>query len=318
MLDRNYYVICDSGCKFESMTKEQILTAITQAVSEGTVGDIDTGFITRVKTVNGIGLRFFVGTQSEYELLSEEDRQNLFAIITNDTTKESIMSALEENKTNIEALAEYLVNLISALDDGSMSHAVRSLCWLHGGSQKNNLDFISDDGRWNPDPCGNYFSYGSADIETVNGTESITGWQLKGFHIVDDYYLQLLITQDKMFIRTGFKDSRLGRTFTKFIQIAGSGTSAESASKLNNKIYADISGEIQVTETGVYMCIYKKADEDQYYTTSIVIHSLYTSNDILGGEYLDPIVRCTNNKISMMKSGFTLQYALKIADMYDM
>ena len=95
MADRKYYVMCDSGCKFESMTKEQILTAITQAVNEGTVGNIDTGFSTTIKTVNGKPLKFFFGTQSEYEALTVEERKNLFALITNDTTKEALFSALE-------------------------------------------------------------------------------------------------------------------------------------------------------------------------------------------------------------------------------
>ena len=80
------YVICDQNCKFEGMTKEQILTAITQAVENGTIGDVDTGFVQTVKTINGIGLKFFVGTQAQYMELTEEDKANLYAIITDDTT----------------------------------------------------------------------------------------------------------------------------------------------------------------------------------------------------------------------------------------
>jgi hypothetical protein len=112
MADRKYYVICDSGCKFESMTKEQILTAITNAVNEGTVGNIDTGFITTIKTVNGKPLKFFFGTQSEYEALTEDERKNLFALITNDTTKEALFSA-------IESLQREVQNLETMLADGS-------------------------------------------------------------------------------------------------------------------------------------------------------------------------------------------------------
>lgn len=99
------YVICDANCRWEGMTKEQILTAITQAVNEGTIGDIDTGFITTVKTINGTPLKFFVGAQNEYDALSDEAKQNLFAIITNDTTKEGIEAAikeLQESKTVFE------------------------------------------------------------------------------------------------------------------------------------------------------------------------------------------------------------------------
>ena len=90
------YVICDNNCKFESMTKEQILAAIVQAVNEGTIGDIDTGFITTVKTINGTPLSFFVGTQAEYNELSEEQQKDLFAIITDDKTKEALFAAIAE------------------------------------------------------------------------------------------------------------------------------------------------------------------------------------------------------------------------------
>ena len=90
------YVICDQNCKFESMTKEQILTAIAQAVETGEIKDVDTGFVTTIKTISGTPLRFFVGEQSEYDALTEEDKKNLFAIISNDTTKEGILAYLAE------------------------------------------------------------------------------------------------------------------------------------------------------------------------------------------------------------------------------
>lgn len=90
------YVICNSNCKFEGMTKEQILTAIAQAVESGKISDVDTGFITTIKTIKGQPLKFFVGERSEYEALTEDEKKNLFAIITNDTTKESLMNIVEE------------------------------------------------------------------------------------------------------------------------------------------------------------------------------------------------------------------------------
>lgn len=88
------YCYCENNCKYETLDKEEIYAAITQAVNEGTIGDCDTGFVSTIKTINGQPLRFFVGTQAEYDALS--DKNNLFAIITNDTTKEGIFAALEE------------------------------------------------------------------------------------------------------------------------------------------------------------------------------------------------------------------------------
>lgn len=105
------YVICDANCKFEGMTKEQILTAIVQAVNEGTIGDINTGFITTVKTINGTPLKFFVGKQADYDLLTDEDKQNLFAIITDDTTKEGILTAIKELQETATSHGTRLTNL---------------------------------------------------------------------------------------------------------------------------------------------------------------------------------------------------------------
>lgn len=96
------YVICDKNCKFEGMTKEQILTAIMQAVNEGTFGDIDAGFITTIKTINGKSIKFFYGEQAAYNELSDEEKENLFAIITNDTTITDLAAALEELKEAFE------------------------------------------------------------------------------------------------------------------------------------------------------------------------------------------------------------------------
>ena len=104
------YVFCDQNCKFEGMTKEQILTAIVQAVSEGTIGDIDTGFITTIKTINGLPLKFFVGEQSAYDELTADEKNNLFAIITNDKTKAELLLALEEVQNAYNELTEGLAN----------------------------------------------------------------------------------------------------------------------------------------------------------------------------------------------------------------
>lgn len=104
MADRKYFVLCEQNCKFEGMTKEQILTAISQAVATGSVGNCDTGFVQTIKTINGQPLRFFVGTQAEYESLSASDKENLFAIITNDTSLEGIEEAIRSLQSNVTSL----------------------------------------------------------------------------------------------------------------------------------------------------------------------------------------------------------------------
>lgn len=104
------YVICDANCKFEGMTKEQIYAAILQAVNEGTIGDIDSGFVQTIKTINGIGLKFFLGTQAEYEALTDEEKENLFAIITNDTTKEGIIKAITDLQNELNEIKVKISN----------------------------------------------------------------------------------------------------------------------------------------------------------------------------------------------------------------
>lgn len=100
--ERIYYVICADGCKFESMTKEQILAAITQAVETGEIKDVDTGFVTTIKEQNsGAGLTFWVGTSAEYNAL-ETKATNCFYIITDDTYSDNINTAIEEMCKQLE------------------------------------------------------------------------------------------------------------------------------------------------------------------------------------------------------------------------
>jgi len=169
---------------------------------------------TKITTINGIALKFFVGTQAEYEALNDEQKQNLFAIITDDTTKERIESKLA----------------------------------LKGGIQKDDFEFI-ENGRWSPDPCGNCYSYKRVTIPISNGvTATFTGWVLRGFHIVDDNYLQVLFTDDSMYIRTGGKLDGVNRQFTDFMQIAGIGTTVSMAETALGALQAVLAETAQKAE----------------------------------------------------------------------
>lgn len=88
--ERNYYVLSENNCKFESFTKEQILTAIQQTVESGKIKDVDSGFVTKIKEQNkNAGLMFWIGTQAEYNAL-ESKKNNCLYIITDDRRNESI------------------------------------------------------------------------------------------------------------------------------------------------------------------------------------------------------------------------------------
>lgn len=106
MANRKYYVLCNDNCRFESMTKEQILTAIDQAVSTGEIQDVDTGFVTAIKEMNkNAALSFWVGSQAEYNALSEIT-ENCFYIITDDSTDTDLNTAFEELKQEVDVLEE--------------------------------------------------------------------------------------------------------------------------------------------------------------------------------------------------------------------
>lgn len=54
------------------------------------------GVAPAIRTINDALLKFFVGTLEEYKALPDEQKQNLFAIITDDDAKERIERAIEE------------------------------------------------------------------------------------------------------------------------------------------------------------------------------------------------------------------------------
>lgn len=68
-MEKTYYVFCSDDCKYEGMTKEQIIAAIAEATG-ATPTDIDSAFITKIKEQNKNGaLTFWFGTESEYNAL---------------------------------------------------------------------------------------------------------------------------------------------------------------------------------------------------------------------------------------------------------
>lgn len=91
-----YYVFDGANNKFEGMTKEQILAAITQAVSTHTISDVDTGFVTTLKEGNGgSALKVWVGTTAQYNALQTKEN-NCFYLLYDDTGAEDIENSIAE------------------------------------------------------------------------------------------------------------------------------------------------------------------------------------------------------------------------------
>ena len=236
--------------------------------------DSSTGIISvlGIKTINDVLLRFFVGTQALYDTLTEEQQKDVFAIITDDPTKERIENTLSELSEKVTGAEEVVGGLVNQLANGSASSWMPYISWLKGGAQKDDLNFISDDGGWSPDPCGSYYSYGETQIVTTTGTETITGWLVRGFHIVDDNYLQLLVTKDKVFMRKLFKwvstDGNTSRRIAdNFIQIAGEGTRVAIADRLGGDFVTlanSISKGETITHSGLTTGVYLLSWDNGY------------------------------------------------------
>lgn len=93
---RKYYCLCEANCKFETMTKEQILAAIAEAAHNGLVFDTEAAFITKVKERNaGSFVTFWVGTTAQYNALAEKDA-NCVYIKTDDATRANIEAAFQD------------------------------------------------------------------------------------------------------------------------------------------------------------------------------------------------------------------------------
>ena len=129
MSEKKYYCFCSSNCKYETMTKEQILAAITQAVESGTVSDVDTGFVTKLKELNsGKAVTMWVGTTAQYNALTEHV-ENCIYIKVDDTTGddlqnavESALAATEETEAGLQDAKSFLS--VAGADNGVLQDAL--------------------------------------------------------------------------------------------------------------------------------------------------------------------------------------------------
>ena len=81
----------------QGLTREQIYALICAVIDGGTVGDVDTGFVTTLKEINnGLGFRIWLGTQAEYEDLQANDllEAGVLYLRSDDTSAEEIRAAV--------------------------------------------------------------------------------------------------------------------------------------------------------------------------------------------------------------------------------
>lgn len=155
--ERIYYCFCGDNCKFETMTKEQIIAAIAEATGN-TPTNIDSAFITKVKEQNkGNALAFWIGTTAEYNALETKD-DLCFYIKTDDTTLDDINKAIELINKNLAALEATTPNFKRLL------------------TSADNMNDIKEDGVFycQTISCPANYPYGNAGIIEVTTTGSKT------------------------------------------------------------------------------------------------------------------------------------------------
>lgn len=116
--ERNYYVLCDDNCRFESMTKEQIIAAIAEATG-ATPTHIDDAFITKIKETNANeALKFWIGTSAEYNALVEGGRlvNGVLYILTDETWGDDIQASVEALQGTVDNVVSNVQEIRSSVE----------------------------------------------------------------------------------------------------------------------------------------------------------------------------------------------------------
>lgn len=152
MSETAYYVLDNKDCKHESMTKEQIYTAIEQAVKTGEITNYDTGFITKIKEQNtGKCLTFWIGTSAEYNALTSKSEDMLY-ILTDECTLADVIIKINELDSN---LTTFMENTNSVQDElaagvsnveGNLDNIENAIAALENQVEKHTLIYDSTEG----------------------------------------------------------------------------------------------------------------------------------------------------------------------------
>lgn len=98
-----YYCLSDNDCKYPTMTAEQILTAIQEAIENGSITDPDEAIISKLVDINASKtVQVWIGTEAQFNALSGISRvskcvirigtDGVLYLCTDDTTLEDIGS----------------------------------------------------------------------------------------------------------------------------------------------------------------------------------------------------------------------------------
>lgn len=117
MANRNFYVLCDDNCRFPSMTKDEIFTAIQSAVEQHGTRTLTIDVLTGLKEVNkNEVISLWIGTQAEFNAIQSPSENTMYLISDHNAIKAQTMAALQEMFTRIEELTANIESETASLN----------------------------------------------------------------------------------------------------------------------------------------------------------------------------------------------------------
>lgn len=118
MADFEVYAFCEANCKHRVLTADQTIALVEEVLANG--GQVPEQLVlsTPIREIidqnTGTGLKFFVGTQAEWDSWTG-DKTNVFAIISDDPIQQDIFNKLDALTT----ASNYANERIDKIIDGS-------------------------------------------------------------------------------------------------------------------------------------------------------------------------------------------------------
>lgn len=233
-----------------------------------------------VTTVSGQILKFFVGTQAEYDELSVADKLGLYAIITDDKTLDEINAKVNEINAKVKEIIEQPESPsidVSEFSDvkKNMSTLLSSTERLRGVTTTSITVRVGSVLRTAVDTA--YY-----ELFVDDATEALmldVGDEIYYHLMADDYeYAKVTEKEDGMFTLKCAKSGNFAQNSGNSITVTlGTVSKAVKAKVLEPTVLTPYQGRISITKTGTYLVCLKQTDTEgnvNYYTDLIVIADL--------------------------------------------
>lgn len=119
------YGLCDANCRHQVLTIEQTIDLIQEMAANGF--QVPEGYIPQT-SVNGIveqngkdEIRLWVGTQAEYDALSDKEKEYLFAIVSDDPTLQEIEKKLNQLGQSIISLDNSILQVVNRFAESKVT-----------------------------------------------------------------------------------------------------------------------------------------------------------------------------------------------------